>query len=147
MRISLPQRVPQNVAGDFYVEANLCTRCCLVHGEAPELLNDPEQPFEECFFRRQPETSEEIDRAIDAVYVSEMCALRYGGTDPDILARFRARNAAAYCDHTPEGRACLKQRLKRGAHSTAERAMNWKSIAAIYVVAGLAVLFVLWCSL
>jgi hypothetical protein len=39
--------------------AGLCTQCCIVHGEAPELLNDPEVPFTECFFRRQPQTPEE----------------------------------------------------------------------------------------
>ena len=36
-----PQRVPENVPGDFYVVRGACTRCCLPHSEAPELLNDP----------------------------------------------------------------------------------------------------------
>src|SRR3954447_26730554 len=99
MAIPLPQRVPQNAPGDFYVQAGLCTRCCLVHGEASELLNDPEQPFEECFFRRQPQTPEEIEQAISAICVSEMCALRYGGSDPAIIARLRARRLASRCDH------------------------------------------------
>jgi hypothetical protein len=110
MPTPLPQRVPENVAGDFYVQADLCTQCCLPHGEAPELLNDPKQFFRECYFRRQPQTPEETDRAINAICVSEMDALRYSGTDPAILAKLRERGAAAQCDHTPEGRACLERR-------------------------------------
>jgi hypothetical protein len=109
MPTPLPQRVPENAPGDFYVEANCCTSCCLVHGEAPELLNDPEQPFRECYFRRQPQTPEEIDRAIEAICLSEVGALRYGGSDPAILAKLRARGAAAQCDHTPEGQAWLER--------------------------------------
>lgn len=109
MALSLPQRVPENAPGDFYVQAGLCTRCCLVHGEAPELLNDPERPFEECFFRRQPQTLEEIEQAISAICVSEMCALRYGGSDAAIIAKLRARQLASQCDHTPEGQAWANQ--------------------------------------
>lgn len=115
MPVPLPQRVPENVPGDFYVETGYCTSCCLVHGEAPELLNDPEQPFRECYFRRQPQTQEEIDRAIDAICVSEMDALRYGGTDPAIIAKLRERGAADQCDHTPEGRASLEARARYAA--------------------------------
>jgi hypothetical protein len=108
MPTPLPQRVPENAPGDFYVQADLCTQCCLPHGEAPELLNDPKQFFKECYFRRQPQTPAEIDRAIAAISVSEMCALRYAGSDPEILGKLRARNLAAQCDQTPEGRAWLE---------------------------------------
>ena len=101
MAIPLPQRVPDNAPGDFYVEARMCMRCCLPHGEAPELLNDPNEPFQECFFRRQPQTPEEVDRAISALRVSEVCALRYAGTDPEIIAKLRSRQCGHLCDHTP----------------------------------------------
>jgi len=125
MAIPLPQRVPQNAPGDFYVEAGLCTRCCLVHGEAPELLNDPEQPFEECFFRRQPQTREEIEAAISAIGVSEMGALRYGGTDPEIIAKLRARHCAIACDHTQEG---IAWRTPRTQSSSAPTLSWWQRI-------------------
>lgn len=98
MTVSLPQRVPENAPGDFYVQAGLCTRCCIVHGEAPDLLNNPEEPFEECFFRRQPRTPEEVEQAISAICVSEMCALRYAGSDPTIIAKLRARQSVSQCD-------------------------------------------------
>lgn len=102
MNKPLPERVPENAPGDFYVEAGQCTRCCLVHAEAPDLLNDLRQAFEECFFRRQPQTPAEIEQAINAISVSEICALRYGGTDPAIIARLRERNCASQCDHATE---------------------------------------------
>jgi hypothetical protein len=108
MGVLLPQRVPENAPGDFYVTAGCCTRCCLVHGEAPDLLNDPRQPFEECYFQRQPQTPEEIDRAISAISVSEMAALRYGGNDPTIIAKLRAKKCGGQCDQTDEGQAWLR---------------------------------------
>src|SRR5688500_8150324 len=125
MPTSLPQRVPQNAPGDFYVEAGLCTRCCLVHGEAPDLLNDPGQPFDECYFRRQPQTPDELDRAISAICVSEMCALRYGGSDESIIAKLRARHSAAQCDHTPEGIAWLTRSAPTPA---GERPTLWQRL-------------------
>ena len=106
---SLPQRVPENAPGDFYVEAGCCMQCCIVHGEAPDLLNDLKQPFEHCFFRRQPQTPEEIEQAISAICVSCICALRYGGTDESIISTLHARDAASQCDHTPEGIAWLSR--------------------------------------
>jgi len=108
MNVPLPQRVLENAPGDFYVEAGLCMRCCLVHGEAPDLLNDPKQQFEECYFRRQPQTSREIDQAINAILVSEVGALRYGGNDPTIIAKLcAAKCGSRQCDQTDEGRAAL----------------------------------------
>ena len=89
------QRVPENAPGDFYVEEGFCMRCCLVHSEAPELLNNPKLAFRQCYFRRQPETPQEIEHAIRAIEISETGALRYGGTDQDIIRRL----GRACCDH------------------------------------------------
>src|SRR5438477_9671707 len=99
MSIPLPQRVPQNAPGDFYVQAGCCTKCCMVHGEAPNLLNDPSQPFEECYFRRQPQTPQEFEQAVAAICVSEVCALRYAGCDPQILRKLHEHGLAGQCDH------------------------------------------------
>lgn len=125
MAIRLPQRVPESAPGDFYVEAGLCTRCCLVHGEAPNLLNDQDQPFEECFFRRQPQTTEEIDQAIRAISFSEIGALRYGGTDPNIIAKLRARHCAHACDQTPEG---IAWRTPRPQAPITEKRSLWQRL-------------------
>ena len=98
----MAKRVPENAPGDFYVEEGMCMRCCLVHGQAPELLNDPKQDFRQCYFRRQPQTPAEIDAAIRAIQVSETAALRYGGTDQTIIRRL----GGGCCDHVlqPEKR-------------------------------------------
>ena len=97
------KRTPENVAGDFYVEADLCILCCLPHGEAPDLLNDCTRDFRECYFRRQPETPEEVEQAIQAIHVSCMCALRYGGADQTIISRLRDLDCAERCDHESVG--------------------------------------------
>jgi hypothetical protein len=73
------------------------------------VTHDPEQPFEECFFRRQPRTPDEIEQAISAICVSEMCALRYGGSDPSIIAKLRAKQSASQCDQTVEGQAWINR--------------------------------------
>lgn len=97
MNIPLPQRVPTNAPGDFYVEAGCCLSCGLARDVAPELVCLPDNG--ECYFTRQPETAEEIDRAIDAIDVSEVGALRYGGRDQAIIAKLHLRGAARQCDH------------------------------------------------
>jgi len=93
-----PQRVPENAPGNFYVERHICLRCCVPHAEAPELLNRPNLPFRECYFRRQPENATETEHALRAISVSCVHALHHGGDDPKILARleeFKGADARA----------------------------------------------------
>ncbi len=92
------ERVSENVPGDFYVVNDLCLRCCLPHGEAPELLNDLAKDFDQCYFRRQPQSPAETEQAIQAIHVSCVCALRYAGSDPQILARLKELGDAHQCD-------------------------------------------------
>jgi hypothetical protein len=96
------QRVPENSAGDFYVERDRCMRCCVPHGEAPELLNDPTIEFQERFFRRQPISAEDVDRALRAITLSCIRALCYHGSDPAILSRLRQLGRSDCCDVMPE---------------------------------------------
>ena len=99
MPVPLPQRVPENAPGDFYVVADTCLRCCLPHAQAPELMNDCKVEFRECYFRRQPATAEEVDHAIREIWVSELSCLRYGGTDQSIIRRLHERDCGNCCDH------------------------------------------------
>lgn len=110
----LPQRVPENAPGDFYVARDVCTRCCVPHGEAPELLNDTEVPFRECYFRRQPRNEIEVEQAIRAISVSCVRALRYGGNDPKILARLQELDGPDACDavETPQDEKPPRQWLR-----------------------------------
>lgn len=64
--------------------------------EAPELM-DFEKP-EGCFFRRQPETSDEIEHAVNAARISCVQALRHAGRDPAIIERLRADECEHLCD-------------------------------------------------
>src|SRR5687768_13997743 len=110
MATPLPQRVPENAPGDFYVRRDVCLRCCIPHGEAPELLNDATVEFRECYFRRQPQNAAEVEQACRAVQVSCVAALRYRGDNPQILARLRDLGAAGQCDRLPGSESSLRPR-------------------------------------
>ena len=83
---------PRNAAGPFYVARGWCLLC----GFAPSLAPDLIAPIETglCYFKRQPETPEEIDRAIKAVSGCCCGAFRYSGSDPNILKRLADEGAA-----------------------------------------------------
>jgi hypothetical protein len=51
-----------------------------------------------CRIERQPETDEQIAAAIEAACSSCVEAIRYCGTDPKILARFRELGYERLCD-------------------------------------------------
>ena len=95
------RRNPINAPGPFYTEANSCTACCLPEGEAPDLMGfdgDDTSPSNGCFFRKQPETPEELDRAFQAMYVNCLATLRYAGRDVAVLHRLRELDMEGQCD-------------------------------------------------
>jgi hypothetical protein len=74
------------------VENPLCIICGVPEHEAPDLIGFHEDPSgthssSHCFFRRQPETDEEVELAISAVAICCCGAYRYGGEDPGIIRR------------------------------------------------------------
>jgi ferredoxin len=81
----------KNAAGDFFVENGFCISCGAPEAEAPELMAHDDDHH--CYFRRQPQTSEELERACLAVFVSCCGAVQYGGSDPQVLARLDELNA------------------------------------------------------
>lgn len=95
--MGIAKRTPLNPTGDFYVEADMCTGCMAPHGEAPELMGDDAEIG--CYFKRQPETEEEVEQAIQAIYFSCVEALRYAGNDPSIIARLRDVGCAHQVDN------------------------------------------------
>lgn len=92
-------RCQENRGGDFYTDCHSCTTCDQIFPAAPDLLayvQHPDKPDgavgeTHCAFLRQPRTPEEIDRAIWAMCGSEVCGIRYGGRDPEILRRIAAQ--------------------------------------------------------
>lgn len=86
--------------------------CDQIFLAAPDLLayvqhakGDDGREAWHCAFLKQPETPEELERAIDAMCGSEVCGIRYGGRDPEILRRIaaRGRSSEGTADHPLEG--------------------------------------------
>jgi hypothetical protein len=95
------RRFPLNVPGDFYVEDNMCIACSAPEHEAPDLMahySDDSLCYH-CYFRQQPRTTEELERAIRAVEVGCCWAVRYGGRDPQIIRRLNRLWFRDACDH------------------------------------------------
>lgn len=93
-------RYPLNVPGDFYVLEGMCICCTAPEAEAPDLMShDPAAHCRyHCYFKKQPSTPEELERAIWAVAVGCCGAVRYGGSDETILERLSKLRASDACD-------------------------------------------------
>lgn len=92
----MSERFPKNVEGNFYTTGHQdkngkwcgdCLWCGLPENEAPDLLAEINDENIDTYFVKQPHTPEEVDRAIAATEVCCVQALRYKGTNKDILAR------------------------------------------------------------
>lgn len=89
-------RFSKNVPGDFYTIAEkskdgewhgACLECGLPEEEAPDLLSPLSNgdEFHDTYFIKQPSTYKEIEQAIAAMDICCVNAIRYGGSDPEIL--------------------------------------------------------------
>jgi len=93
-------RHPKSAPGPFYVVDGECMYCGMAPAEALELLVEPtDSDNSQCYFKRQPETPDEIIMAIRAIAVSEAEAIRYGGDDPNILQLLSDYDLGRFCDH------------------------------------------------
>ena len=101
MPSSIKDRYPLN-KGDFYINNGDCITCGAPQAEAPDLIEHGKDGH--CYFKRQPQTETELDQAINALMVSCINALRYGGMEEKILKRLYEDGMADLCDHTPEGK-------------------------------------------
>ena len=99
----LPNRHPENSQGDFYVQNQVCITCGAPEAEAPDLIEHSKLEYGHCYFKKQPRTKDEIGRAINAIAVSCIAGLRYGGKDEEILKRLYEIGEAEQCDHKPVG--------------------------------------------
>lgn len=85
---------PKNVPGSFYVVNSECMTCGYPHVLAPDLMAwdaDAQGRENHCYFKKQPETPQEIDQAIKAIEGSCCGALRYSGSDPKILQKLQKK--------------------------------------------------------
>lgn len=91
------ERTPLNAPGPFYVAKDQCITCMAPEAEAPSLMAFDEERSS-CYFRRQPESPDETYRAMRACWVSCCGAVRYGGSDPDVIARLANIGLASQID-------------------------------------------------
>ena len=85
------ERYHLNALGNFYVERDMCIICCAPEHAAPELMgffDDPDgsNARSHCCFKRQPQTVEELQHALEAIHVSCCRAVRYGGSDRETVS-------------------------------------------------------------
>jgi hypothetical protein len=79
-----------NAPGPFHVINQDCMTCGYPHVLTPNLMAwemDSEGREAHCYFHKQPQTSQEIEQAVNAVKGSCCGALRYAGSDREILKR------------------------------------------------------------
>lgn len=83
---------PKNAPGDFYVLHKECIICGVPQYLAPELIAwemDAKGRPDHCYFRKQPETALELVHTIEAMQGCCSGALRYGGSDPEIIEKLK----------------------------------------------------------
>jgi len=80
---------------DFYVQAACCISCGVPQAVAPDLVGWTNEKFPQCYWLKQPQTADELDRAIKVIHTQEIGCHRYSGNDPEILQRLPAEG----CDH------------------------------------------------
>lgn len=108
-----PLRFPKNVAGPFYTTGSQvrqtqapdspivwcgdCLWCGAPEAEAPTLFAPFDDTYTDTYFIRQPATPEETAQAIMAARVCCVYAVRYAGTNREIIAQLD--NDPAVCDY------------------------------------------------
>jgi len=95
---------PKSAPGDFYVEKGQCLACGVPHVVAPDLVGWTDEKVQHCYWKKQPETPAELERAIAVLEAQELECHRYAGTDPAILKRV----LSTYCDYPVQSPSILE---------------------------------------
>lgn len=91
MSIRKYQAYPENARGPFYVVDDECIMCGAPESVAPDLIAFHEEGNRShCFFKKQPETPEEIDRAVMAVGANCCGSYRYAGSDDLVKEKLKS---------------------------------------------------------
>jgi len=85
---------PQNAPGPFYVQDDECIICRAPESVAPDLIGFYEDPSgtsarSHCYFKKQPQTPGEIDRAVKAVSANCCGSYRYSGSDREVKKKLK----------------------------------------------------------
>jgi hypothetical protein len=89
-----PDDAVPETPGEWWVDHEVCISCGAPPAVAPDLMgfgtNHSAGRSEQCDFKRQPRTADEIENACQAAEVSCCGALHYDGPDEAIRARVAA---------------------------------------------------------
>jgi hypothetical protein len=88
---------PENAPGPFYVQSEECITCRAPESVAPDLIGFYKDPSgtgrrSHCYFKKQPETAGEIDRAVKAVQSNCCGSYRYAGSGSEIKKKLKKAN-------------------------------------------------------
>ena len=88
---------PENAPGPFYVQSDECITCRAPESVAPDLIGFFKDPSgtnagSHCYFKKQPQTVGEIDRAVKAVSVNCCGSYRYAGSDREVKKKLKKAN-------------------------------------------------------
>ena len=103
------ERFPLSADGPFYVLYECCVACDVPLTQVPDLMamhqsDDPDEFAYHCYFKRQPKTDAELQRAINAIHVQDLGCIRYGGSDSDVLSRLHDLDLDEDCDELEPNR-------------------------------------------
>jgi hypothetical protein len=59
---------PKSASGDFYVEETCCMSCGVTQEIAPDLVGWTNENLQQCCWVQQPQTKDELDRAIQIIH-------------------------------------------------------------------------------
>jgi len=86
----------ENAPGPFYVESDMCITCGAPEAVAPDLIAGSRS---HCYFKKQPQTPEELDRAVKAVWACCCGSYHYAGSDPEIKDKLRRAGCEQAIDY------------------------------------------------
>lgn len=89
------EREPMSAPGDFYVENHCCLSCGVPQAVAPDLIGWSDEGMTHCYWKKQPETPQEMRQAFAIFDGQELGCHRYAGADAEIQARVGREN----CDN------------------------------------------------
>jgi hypothetical protein len=101
---------PENVAGDFYVEAGCCTSCGMPSQVAPALFSYA--PDGHCYVSKQPQNATEICQMVEAFEVQDIGCIRYRGANRVVQIKLIASGEGDQCDSLDEDLQSLNQEVK-----------------------------------
>lgn len=99
--LAMPDRssktYPENAPGPFYVQRDECIICRAPESVAPDLIGFYEDPSgnharSHCYFKKQPQSLEEIALAVKAVWANCCGSYRYAGSDPEVKESLKKAN-------------------------------------------------------